>query len=150
MIKRKEQYNEATELTVSKEIRVRFNETDPLGIVWHGYYITYFEDGREAFGRHHGISYLDVQANGYTTPIVKSVCEHKLSLRYGDVARIETTIVNSPAAKMIFRYKIYDPSGAIACTGETVQVFVNAEGEMNLNCPPFFEEWKRKVGLLNE
>ncbi len=150
MIKRKEQYNEASELTISKEIRIRFNETDPLGIVWHGYYITYFEDGREAFGRHHGISYLDVQANGYTTPIVKSICEHKLSLRYGDVARIETTIVNTPAAKMIFRYTIYDPSGAVACTGETVQVFVNSNGEMSLNCPPFFEEWKRKVGLTNE
>ena len=47
MIKRKEQYNEASYLTVTKDIRVRFNETDPLGIVWHGYYITYFEDGRE-------------------------------------------------------------------------------------------------------
>ena len=104
MIKRKEQYNEASHLTVSKDIRVRFNETDPLGIVWHGYYITYFEDGREAFGRDHGISYLDVHKYGYTTPIVKSICEHKLSLRYGDVARIETTIVDTPAAKMIFKY----------------------------------------------
>ena len=148
MIKRKEQYNEATELTVTKEIRVRFNETDPLGIVWHGYYITYFEDGREAFGREHGLSYLDVNKYGYTTPIVKSVCEHKLSLRYGDVVRIETTIVDSPAAKMIFRYKIYDTNNEIACTGETVQVFLDGSGNLSLNLPPFYEEWKRKVGLL--
>ena len=61
MIKRKEQYSEASHLNVSTDIRIRFNETDPLGIVWHGCYITYFEDGREAFGRLHGISYLDVQ-----------------------------------------------------------------------------------------
>jgi acyl-CoA thioester hydrolase len=149
MIKRKEQYNEATELTISKEIRVRFNETDPLGIVWHGYYITYFEDGREAFGRHHGISYLDVHEHGYTTPIVKSICEHKLSLRYGDVARIETTIVKTPAAKMIFTYKIFDKNNVIACTGETVQVFVDKNGDLNLNCPAFYEEWKRKVGLAD-
>ena len=147
MIKRKEQYNEVEALTVSQEIRVRFNETDPLGIVWHGYYITYFEDGREAFGREHGISYLDVHQFGYTTPIVKSTCEHKLSLRYGDVARIETTIVDSPAAKMIFRYKIYDANNEIACTGETVQVFVDASGTLSLNFPPFFEEWRKKVGL---
>ena len=46
MIKRKEPFNEETELKVSKNIRVRFNETDPLGIVWHGIYSTYFEDGR--------------------------------------------------------------------------------------------------------
>lgn len=148
MIKRKEQYNEVTGLTVSKDIRVRFNETDPLGIVWHGYYITYFEDGREAFGREHGISYLDVQKQGFTTPIVKSECEHKLSLRYGDVARIETTIVNTPAAKMIFRYKIFDANNAVVCTGETVQVFLDSNQDLMLNLPPFFEAWKRKHGLL--
>ncbi|PZX91983.1 acyl-CoA thioesterase [Flavobacterium aquariorum] len=150
MIRRKELYKEATDLTVSEEIRVRFNETDPLGIVWHGYYITYFEDGREAFGRHHGISYLDIADSGYTTPIVKSSCEHKLSLRYGDVIRIETTIVDTPAAKMIFRYRIFDTKDEIACTGETVQVFLDSQGELMLTNPPFFEEWKRKVGLIKE
>lgn len=148
MIKRKEQYSEATALTISHPIRVRFNETDPLGIVWHGYYITYFEDGREAFGRHHGISYLDVDKHGFTTPIVKSVCEHKLSLRYGDVARIETAIVDTPAAKMIFRYTIFDADDSIVCTGETVQVFLDKNGDLMLTNPPFYEEWKRKVGLL--
>jgi acyl-CoA thioester hydrolase len=148
MIRRKELYKEATDLTITQEIRVRFNETDPLGIVWHGYYITYFEDGREAFGRHHGISYLDIADSGYTTPIVKSTCEHKLSLRYGDVIRIETTIVDTPAAKMIFRYKIFDAKNEIACTGETVQVFLDKNGELMLTNPPFFQEWKRKVGLI--
>lgn len=148
MKRKKEQFNEATALTITQEIRVRFNETDPLGIVWHGYYITYFEDGREAFGRHHGISYLDVFDSGYTTPIVKSTCEHKLSLRYGDVFRIETTIVDTPAAKMIYRFKIFDANNEIACTGETVQVFLDKKGELMLTNPPFYEEWKRKVGLI--
>src|SRR6478609_5516506 len=148
MKRRKEQYNEAAALTVSHEIRVRFNETDPLGIVWHGYYITYFEDGREAFGRHHGISYLDILKTGYTTPIVKSTCEHKLSLRYGDVVRVETTIVDTPAAKMILRYTIYDAKNEIACTGETVQVFLDSQGELMLTNPPFYEEWKQKMGLI--
>ncbi len=149
MIRKKEQYNEATALMISKDIRVRFNETDPLGIVWHGYYITYFEDGREAFGREHGISYLDVHEHGYTTPIVKSVCEHKLSLRYGDVARIEATIVDTPAAKMIFRYTIFDANNEVACTGETVQVFLDKkESLLQLSNPPFFEEWKKKHALV--
>ena len=147
MKKQKEQFNEAKELTVTQQIRVRFNETDPLGIVWHGYYITYFEDGREAFGRQHGISYLDTYDTGFTTPIVKSICEHKLSLRYGDVARIETTIVDTPAAKIIFSYVIYDTNNQIACTGETVQVFLDNKGNLMLTIPPFYEEWKRKVGL---
>ncbi|HEY0047472.1 MAG TPA: acyl-CoA thioesterase [Flavobacterium sp.] len=147
MTRKKEQYSEAAELTVSSDIRVRFNETDPLGIVWHGYYITYFEDGREAFGRKHGISYLHVKDSGFTTPIVKSVCEHKLSLRYGDIARIETSIVDTPAAKMIFRYKIFDSMENVVCTGETIQVFLDNNQELMITNPPFYVEWKQKVGL---
>ena len=148
MIKRKEEYSEAEYLKVDCPIRVRFNETDPLGIVWHGYYIAYFEDGREAFGRKHGISYLEIHASGFTTPIVKSVCEHKLPLRYGDVARIETTIVDTPAAKMIYRYTIFNDKEQVVCTGETIQVFLDKNGDLMLSNPTFYELWKRKVGLL--
>ena len=138
------------EISFTSEIRVRFVETDPLGIVWHGNYIQYFEDGREAFGRHHGISYLDQKDHNYSTPIVKSNSEHKLPLRYGDVATVVTTYVDSPAAKMIFKYKILNPNGEVACVGETVQVFVELGGELSLTIPKFFMDWKRKVGLLDE
>ena len=150
MIKRKEPSKSESNLTVTSEIRIRFNETDPLGIVWHGHYISYFEDGREAFGRQHGISYLDASENGFATPIVKSSCEHKLSLKYGDVVKIETTFINTAAAKMTFRYKIFDPKNQVVCTGETVQVFIDTKGELVLNNPPLFEEWKKKMGLLND
>ena len=135
------------ELNFTSKIRVRFTETDPLGIVWHGNYIQYFEDGREAFGRENGISYLEQKAHGYTSPIVKSVCEHKLPLRYGDVATIKTTFINSPAAKMIFRYQIFDPQERLVCTGETIQVFLNEQGELSLGLPEFFKQWKAKMGL---
>jgi acyl-CoA thioester hydrolase len=148
MIRKKELYKEAAALTVSHDFRIRFNETDALGIVWHGNYITYFEDGREAFGRHHGLAYLDVFANGFTTPIVKTTLEHKQSLRYGEVARIETTIVDTPAAKMIFRFTIYNMKNDVVCKGETVQVFLDKQGELMLTNPHFYTEWKRKVGLL--
>lgn len=147
MTRRKEQFDEAQQLVISEKIRVRFNETDPLGIVWHGHYISYFEDGREAFGRIHGLSYLDIYDTGFTTPIVKSSCEHKLPLRYGETVRIETTIVDTPAAKMVFRYKIYNSKEEIACTGETIQVFLDKNGDLMISNPPFYQEWKKKVGL---
>lgn len=129
-------------------IRVRFNETDPLGIVWHGNYISYFEEGRESFGRKHGLSYLDVQTNGFVTPIIESFTKHKLPLRYGDIATIETSFINTKSAKMIFEYRIFNPKGELACIGKTIQVFVDMNDELALNLPPFFEEWKRKAGLL--
>ncbi len=138
------------QISHTSEIRVRFAECDPLGIVWHGNYIQFFEDGREDFGRHHGISYLDQKANNFSTPIVSSKCEHKLPLRYGDVATIKTTYIDSAAAKMIFKYEILNPDQQVVCTGETVQVFVELGGELSLIFPDFFREWKIKMGLLDD
>ncbi len=129
-------------------VRVRFNETDPLGIVWHGNYISYFEEGREAFGRKHSLSYLDIKNNGYVTPIVESFSRHKLPLKYGDVATIETTFEDVPAAKMIFTYKIFNTEGKVVCLGRTIQVFVEVNGDLSLNLPSFFKAWKKKVGLI--
>ena len=53
-------------------LRVRFSEVDSMQIVWHGEYVRYFEDGREAFGREFaGLGYMDIHASGYTAPIVE-------------------------------------------------------------------------------
>ncbi|MDO6758592.1 acyl-CoA thioesterase [Tamlana sp. 2_MG-2023] len=138
------------EIEHTSQVRVRFVETDPLGIVWHGNYIQYFEDGRESFGRKHGISYLNQKDHGFATPIVKSSTDHKRPLRYGDVATIKTIYVDNPAAKMIFRYEVYNQDEDLVCTGETVQVFVDdiGRGELSLNIPEFFLEWKKQVGLI--
>ncbi len=147
-MKRKKQSNQIeTTIKSTHDVRVRFNDCDPLNIVWHGIYITYFEEGREAFGRHHGISYLDVKKNGYVTPIVKSSCEHKKPLSYGDIATVETIYVDTLAAKMIFKYQVYNQHKELVCTGETTQVFVDDQGEMALQIPDFFKHWKQTVGL---
>ena len=89
-----------------KETSIRFSEVDALGIVWHGHYVTFMEDGRESFGNAHGISYLDIQAAGYTTPVVSIKCSYKRPLKYGEKILIETSYIDSPAAKIIFQYRI--------------------------------------------
>ncbi|GGW96933.1 acyl-CoA thioesterase [Salegentibacter mishustinae] len=134
-------------LTTITKLKVRFHECDPLQIVWHGNYLKYFEEGREDFGREHGISYLDAKAEGFSTPIVKSVCEHKLPLKYSDSFTVETTFKNSDAAKINFSYKIYKGDNLI-CTGKTTQVFLDKNRELVLNNPPFFLDWKKKMKLL--
>lgn len=138
-------------LKFSNQIRIRFNEVDSLGIVWHGNYIKYFEDGREAFGREFGISYNDVKKEGFAIPIVKMSAEHQLPLKYGEVATIETTYMNTRAAKLVFSYIIKNEQGQTVCTGETTQVFTNLkEGAMALNLPEFYKAWKEKHQLFHE
>ena len=53
------------ELKATVPLKIRFSEVDSMNIVWHGSYMMYFEDAREAFGREYGIAYLDIFGNGY-------------------------------------------------------------------------------------
>jgi acyl-CoA thioester hydrolase len=140
------------ELSVRTEIRVRFNEADPLGIVWHGHYIRYFEDGREAFGSIHGLGYLDVYSQGFVTPIVSLNCDYKRPLRYGDTVVVETIYVNSDAAKLKFIYRLYNAqNNELVATGSTTQVFLEKESStLQLICPPFFESWKKRMIYFNK
>ncbi len=120
-----------------------------MGIVWHGNYAKYFEDGREAFGKTLGLSYLDVYANNHLTPLVKLDFEYKTPLEYGDTAIIETRFIDHDAAKIHFEYTIYNKkNNKIAATGESIQVFVNLDRELVLISPEFFLEWKKKMGLI--
>lgn len=131
------------------EIKVRFNEADPLGIVWHGHYIRYFEDGREAFGNEHGIGYLDFYNQGLIIPIVSIQCDFKRSLKYGEKVVVETIYVPCEAAKLKFEYRLFNStSGQLVATGSSVQVFLNKETSvLQLINPPFFEAWKMKYEL---
>jgi acyl-CoA thioester hydrolase len=134
------------ELSSRTEILVRFNEADPLGIVWHGHYIRYFEDGREAFGAMYDLKYLDVYKKGFVTPVVSVQCDFKKSLRYGDTVRVETIYIPTDAAKLKFTYRLFNTStGDLVATGSSVQVFLSSEDSvLQLSNPPFFETWKKK------
>lgn len=138
-------------LVDTTEVRVRFNEADPLGIVWHGHYVRYFEDGREMFGNKFGVGYLDFYHQGYVVPVVSINCEYKRSLRYGDLVIIETTFIPCDAAKMKFNYKLYNKeTGVVVATGSSVQVFLDrTTSVLQLVNPSFFEEWKAKHHLNN-
>ncbi|MEO6230619.1 MAG: acyl-CoA thioesterase [Ferruginibacter sp.] len=138
------------ELSNKTEVRVRFNEADPLGIVWHGHYIRYFEDGRESFGKDHGLSYLDVFKMGFVTPVVSVDCSYKKSLRYGDAVIVETIYLPCEAAKIQFNYRLYNAdTNELVATGSSVQVFLDKENSiLQLNNPPFFENWKKQQALL--
>jgi acyl-CoA thioester hydrolase len=137
------------ELITKTLIRVRFNEVDSMGVVWHGNYIRYFEDGREYFGDKFSINYLDFRNRGILIPIVKIVCDYKKPLVYGDTALVETRFVDSEAAKILYEYTLFNnKSHEIVATGLSVQVFLNLKRELLLDFPPFFLDWKRHNGLL--
>jgi len=131
------------------EIMVRFNEADPLGIVWHGHYIRYFEDGRESFGEKYGIRYLDCYQEGFVVPVVHIQCDYKRALRYGEKVIVETQYIPCEAAKLKFSYRLYNAAtNELVATGSSVQVFLEKSNSvLQLTYPPFFENWKIKHAL---
>lgn len=131
------------------KVLIKFSEVDSLRVVWHGHYVRYFEDGREAFGKQYNLGYLDVYEHGLAVPLVDLQVNFKRILEYGDSAIIETSFINSPAAKLIFEYKIISANhGYVACTGRSTQVFMNpSTKELHITIPHFIEEWKKKWSL---
>lgn len=129
---------------------VKFSEVDSLGIVWHGHYVRYFEDGREAFGKQHGIGYLDFYANGFVVPIVNIRCDYKKVLRYGDSVFVETTYVPCESAKVHFKYRLlHAKTNELIVSGSTVQVFLHKDTfALQLTNPDFFQAWKEKYGFI--
>lgn len=133
------------QLSALRTSEVRFSEVDSMNMVWHGNYLHYFEDGRDEFACHYGISYLYFSEQGYKLPIVHLDIRFKAPLQYRDKILIETTYTDSPAAKLIFNYRLTDTERKKEyCTGTTVQVFLDRNNILQLTIPPFFAEWKKK------
>lgn len=137
-------------LKAQTEIKVRFNEVDSLRIVWHGHYVKYLEEAREAFGKKYELGYLDIEKHGYATPIVKVDIDYKQQLKYGDSLIAEAEYVDSAAAKLIFHYTLYRKSDqVIVAKAKTIQVFLDLKTfELSLNHPQFGLDWKKKWGVI--
>ena len=117
-----------------------------MEVVWHGEYVRYMEDGREAFGRQYGIGYTDIRDAGYVVPIVELDVQYKQFLKYGESAIVETRYIRTDAAKILFEYVIFRESDeTVVAMGSSMQVFVNkATGLLELNNPDFYKMWKEK------
>lgn len=129
---------------------VRFEEVDPLGIVWHGRYPSYFEDGREDLGNRFGIGYLDMKANNLAAPIKQMHMDYVQPLRFGDTAHVETLLHYNEAARLNYEFIIRNNAGEITTTGYTVQLFVDGDGELMMFPPDFYAEFlnRWKAGEL--
>lgn len=131
------------------DIDIRFSEVDSMAIVWHGHFIKYFEDGREAFGKEFDLGYFQVFDDaGFYMPIVEVNCQYKNPIKYLDKVTIETTFKNTKAAKIQFNYRLYNrDTGMTYATGNSTQIFLNKDRELHLTVPEFFIEWKKKHGI---
>ena len=107
-------------------LRVRYGETDKMGIVYYGNYATYLEQGRTEWLRDIGSSYKWMEDNGIHLPVVELSVKYKAPARYDDVLTVTTTLKKIPTYSIEFTYEIHNQEGQLLITGETSLVFVNS------------------------
>ncbi len=141
MKRKKEFYFERIEdapgpVIVDLKRRVRFSEVDALGIVWHGRYPSYFEEGSEEAGRLCGLTYKDFHEAGLRAPIVKLHIDYFKPLRLAEEFTIRTALIWDDASRLNTEYYLIKDDGSIATSGYTVQVFTFAgSGEVCMVSP---------------
>lgn len=139
-------------LSFTVERRVRFEEVDALGIVWHGRYPSYIEDVREALGDHYGIGYLDFFREGVVAPIRQLHLDYHLPLQLHDQFTIKGELHWSEAARLNFTYEIFNAQGGLATSGHSIQMILDYQSRAVLMVPPpflqsFLERWQQGFGV---
>ena len=97
---------DATKSTTTTELRVRFCETDLMGVVHHATYLVYFEVGRVDWLRKRNITYADWTARGVQVPVVDASVQYRASSRFDDLLTIETTLVKLRTVSLDYAYRI--------------------------------------------
>ncbi len=131
------------------QTKIRFSEVDSMAVVWHGSFVKYLEDGREAWGKEFGLGYYDAYANQYMTPIVKLDMDYKRMVKYGETISIETEYIYTEAAKIKFKYIIKNLStDEVVLKATSTQVFIDKNYELQMTNPEFYLDWQKKMGLI--
>ena len=110
-------------------IRVRYSETDAMGLLHHANYITYFEIARTELFRVGGGNYRAMEERGYFLVVVNVECKYKRPARYDDQLMIKVRLDQWTGAKLVHEYEIVRQSELVA-TGRTVLACVDRQGEV--------------------
>ncbi|MDC1374513.1 acyl-CoA thioesterase [Polaribacter sp.] len=122
------------------KIRVRYSETDQMGVVYHGNYAQFFEIGRTEWLRNMGVTYKKMETTGIMLPVISLQCNFIKSALYDDILIIDTLLKKKPTVKIEFDYEIKNQTNDLICTGNSVLAFINMETMKPRRCPAYLLE----------
>jgi acyl-CoA thioester hydrolase len=112
------------------DVRVRYAETDKMGVVYHANYFVWFEVGRCELLRAIGSSYRDLEASGVMLPVIEALCEYRLPARYDDELKVKTRGALLSPARVEFTYEITrSVDGAVNALGRTTHAAIDTTGK---------------------
>ena len=128
------------------KVRVRYAETDQMGVVYHGNYAQYFEMGRVEWLRNLGLSYSVMEKQGVMLPVVSLTMNYKKPARYDDLLTVRTIFKKQESVKIEFDYEIYNEAGQLLTIGNSVLVFVDMKTGRPVLPPEYVKESIDAIG----
>ena len=114
--------------SISK-VRVRYAETDKMGIVYYANYLVWFEVGRTDLLRERGWSYREMEDDGLSLPVVEAACTYRRPALYDDELEVRTTGVLLSPVRVRFDYQVVRPAdAATVAEGHTVHASLDRSG----------------------
>lgn len=117
------------------QIRVRYQETDRMGIVYHANYLSYFELGRVEWLRNKGLDYARLEDSGVLLPVVNVSISYKAPARYDQLLSVETELVKIGGASLVFQNKIYDENKRLLVEGAVTLVATDSSSFKPIKIP---------------
>lgn len=121
-------------------VKVRYAETDQMGVVYHGNYAQYLEIARIEWLDALGISYKRMEEQGIMLPVYELNLKYKKSARFDDVLRIETTLLKKPGVRIEFSYQIFNQEDELLTEARTILVFMDMKQQRPIKCPLYVLE----------
>ncbi len=128
-------------------VRVRYSETDQMGVVYHGNYAQYFEMGRVEWLRNMGVSYKWMEEHGVMLPVVSLTMNYKKPARYDDLITVKTIFKSQTSVKIEFDYEIYNQDRELLTIAHSILVFVDMKTGRPMLPPSYVLD---KISELNQ
>jgi acyl-CoA thioester hydrolase len=122
--------------SVESHTRVRYKETDQMGIAHHSNYIVWFEIGRTDLCRETGFSYRDIEDRGSLLVVVEIGCRYKTPFRYDDEVIIRTSIASTASRSMTFAYELLDTAGDVHASGFSKHLWLDRQTRRPVTADP--------------
>ena len=126
------------------KFRVRYGETDQMGVVYHGAYPAYFEMGRTEWLRNLGVTYRWMEENDVMLPVVDLSIRYKLGAQYDDLLLLTTELRENPSFKITFDYTLKNEQNEVLALATTTLVFKSTVNNKLIRAPHYIMD-KLKV-----
>lgn len=125
-------------ISYSTQVRVRYKDTDQMGIMHHSNYIVLYEQARTEWLRDMGLTYAEIEHRGIMSPIIEVHSRYHYPAFYDEVLTIKVSMEEMPAARLVIASEVYNEAGKLINTGSVTLGFMHASTRRPCRAPEWF------------